>query len=455
MEAPGSSTSAMAAASSLHMVAMPYLGRGHINPMMNFCRSLSSRVPDIAITFVVTEEWLGFIGSEPKPANISLAAIPNVLPSELVRAQHYSEFSDAVFTKMGDPFEELLDWLRPVPTIILADTSLKWAVRTGNWRNIPVASFWPMSAWVFSFFHHFHLLERYGHFPVDLSERGDEQVDYIPGLPPTRLADLIRSGRNDPILQDFLDALKIARESKYLLLAAVYEVDCPAVDAVKASLSFPVYTIGLAIPLSRLADDSCLNEADYLKWLDREPSDSVLYISLGSFLSVSSSKRDEIAGCLRDSGIRFVWTGHKEASRLKELCSNRGIVVPWCDQLRVLSRSSVGGFWTHCGWNSILEAVFMGFPMLVYPIAMDQHRNASLVVEDWKIGWRVGTDITGLMRKLMDLEDNESREIRRQAKHLQEVCWQAIGKDGSTETNINAFFRDISYCNDSSERFNV
>ncbi|KAI6670912.1 hypothetical protein NL676_005797 [Syzygium grande] len=273
---------------------------------------------------------------------------------------------------------------------------------------------------VFSFFHHFHLLERYGHFPVDLSERGDEQVNYIPGLPPTRLADLIRSGRNDPIQQDFLDALKIAREARYLLLATVYEVDYPAVDAVKASLSFPVFTIGPAIPLSRLADDSCLNEANYLKCLDRQPGDSVLYISLGSFLSVSSSKRDEIAGCLRDSGIRFMWVGQKEAAKLKELCSDRGIVVPWCDQLRVLSHSSVGGFWMHCGWNSILEAVFTGVPMLVYPIAMDQHRNASLVVKDWKIGLGVGTDITGLMRKFMDLEDDESREIRRQAKHLQE-----------------------------------
>ncbi|XP_010032964.2 UDP-glycosyltransferase 87A1 [Eucalyptus grandis] len=450
MEAPLSSTSAMAAAGSLHLVAMPYPGRGHVNSMMNFCKILSSRVPDIAITFVVTEEWLGFIGSEPKPANISFAAIPNVLPSELVRAQHYSEFVEAVFTKMGDPCEELLDRLRPVPTLILADTWLKWAVRAGNRRNIPVASFWPMAAWGFSVLCHFHLLEQHGHFPVDLSEKGDERVNYIPGLPPTRLADLLHSGSNNPVLQHFLDAFKIVREAKYLLLATVYEVDYPAVDVVKASLSIPVYTIGPAIPLSQPADDSCLYDADYLKWLDCQPSNSVLYISLGSFFSVSSSKMDEIAGCLRDSGVRFLWVAREEASRLTELCGDRGIVVPWCDQLRVLTHSSVGGFWTHCGWNSILEAVFMGVPMLTYPIAMDQGRNASLVVEDWKVGWRVGTGITELVRKFMDLEDDESREIRRQAKHLQEVFRQAIGKDGSTETNINSFIRDISYCNDSS-----
>ncbi|KAI6670917.1 hypothetical protein NL676_005802 [Syzygium grande] len=371
MEAPLSLTSAVAAgagAGSLHIAAMPYPGRGHINPMMNLCKILSSRAPEITVTFVVTEEWLGFIGDEPKPANISFATIPNVLPSELVRAQHYSEFNDAVLAKMGGPFEELLDRLRPAPSVIVADTFLSWALRTANRRNIPVASFWP-------------------------TEKGDERVDHIPGQ------DLISSGRIDSILQNFLDAFSIVREAKYLLLATVYEVEYPAVDALKANFSFPVHTIGPAIHFSGLADDSCLNDAEYLKWLDCRPSNSVLYISLGSFLSVSGSKMDEIAGCLRDSGIRFMWLVREEATRLRELCGGRGIVVPWRDQLRVLSHSSVGGFWMHCGWNSIWEAIFTGVPLLAYPIAMDQGQYATLVVEDLKVGWRVGTDVKGLVRE--------------------------------------------------------
>ena len=152
-----------------HVVAMPYPGRGHINPMMNLCKLLVSKSPDILISFVVTEEWLGFIGSDPKPANIRFATVPNVIPSELGRGRDFAGFVVAVSTKMEAPFEELLDQLEPPVTAIVADTYLVWIVGLGSRRNIPVASLWTMSATFFSVFHHFELVVQNRHFPVDLS----------------------------------------------------------------------------------------------------------------------------------------------------------------------------------------------------------------------------------------------------------------------------------------------
>ncbi|KAI3434261.1 uncharacterized protein J3R85_006727, partial [Psidium guajava] len=156
-------------APTCHVVAMPYPGRGHINPMMNLCKILASQAPHVAITFVLTEEWLGLVGSDQRPSNISFATIPNVLPSERVRAQHFSEFVEAVFTKMEAPFEEVLHRLRPLPTLIMADVFLIWAVGVGNRRNIPVALFWPTAASNFSFFYHLQLLEQKGYLPQNLS----------------------------------------------------------------------------------------------------------------------------------------------------------------------------------------------------------------------------------------------------------------------------------------------
>ena len=157
-------------ATQCHVVAMPYPGRGHINPMMNLCKTLASKNCNILVTFVVTEEWLGFIGSDPKPDNIRFGPIPNVIPSELVRAADFYSFAEAVMTKLEAPFVRFLDQLEPPVTVIMADTLLFWTVGVGNRRNIPVASFWPMSQSMFTIVQHVDLIVKNGHFPADPGE---------------------------------------------------------------------------------------------------------------------------------------------------------------------------------------------------------------------------------------------------------------------------------------------
>ncbi|KAI8015872.1 UDP-glycosyltransferase 87A2 [Camellia lanceoleosa] len=153
-----------------HVVAMPYPGRGHINPMMNLCNLLVSRKDNILISFVVTEEWLGFLSSETKPAQIRCATIPNVIPSEIGRGADFAGFVEATRTKLEDPFERLLDRLEPPrPSIIIYDISLPWVVGVGERWNIPVAALWTLPASVFSVYHHFELLLQNGHFPANVS----------------------------------------------------------------------------------------------------------------------------------------------------------------------------------------------------------------------------------------------------------------------------------------------
>jgi len=125
--------------------------------MMNLCKLLISNNPNILITFVVvTEEWLTIINTDPqKPNNnsnnIKLATIPNVIPSEEGRGKDFLNFFEAVATKMEDPFEKLLDSFETVPTVIIHYSDLFWVTRVANKRNVPVASFWPMSASFFLF----------------------------------------------------------------------------------------------------------------------------------------------------------------------------------------------------------------------------------------------------------------------------------------------------------------
>ncbi|ONH99774.1 hypothetical protein PRUPE_6G050000 [Prunus persica] len=447
-----------------HVVALPYPGRGHINPMMNLCKLLSSKKPDntLLITFVVTEEWHGFIGSDPKPDNIRFATLPNAIPSELVRAKDFPGFVEAVSTKLEAPFEQLVDRLEPPVSAIVADPYVVWAVRVGNRRNIPVAALWPMSASVFSFFHHFELLKQNGHFPLDVTERGDEIVDYIPGLGTTSIADLptIFSVDGQKVLDRAIEAVSgVAAKAQYLLSTSVYELEPQVFDTLKAKFAFPVYPIGPSIPHLELSESPPTDHNDLNNWLDSQPKHSVLYISLGSFLSVSKSQMDEIVAGVRNSGVRFLWVARGDASKLKDGVGDKGLVVPWCDQLRVLCHDSIGGFWSHCGWNSTLEAVYAGLPVLTCPIFWDQMPDSKQIVEDWKIGYRVlkkkvgaaehehlvtREEIAELVQRFMDLESKEGKEMRKRAKQLQETCHGAIAKGGSSDKNLDAFIEDIS-----------
>ncbi|KAJ1437569.1 UDP-glucuronosyl/UDP-glucosyltransferase [Sesbania bispinosa] len=445
-----------------HVVAMPFPARGLINPMMNLCKLLVSKNSTILVTFVVTEEWLSFIGSDPRPDNIRIHSIPNVVPSELTRANDHAAFIEAVMTKMEAPFELLLNALDTPPSVILYDTLLYWVVDLGNRRNIPVASFWTMSASIFSIFLHYHLLERNGHYPVDLSEYGDQRVDYIPGISSMRLADFpLNDGscRSKRILESSTKGVLWVRKAQCLVLTSIYELEPQAIDVLKTELSLPIYTIGPVIPYFSLENNPTLStngttNHSYFEWLDAQPTGSVLYISQGSFFSVSSAQIDEIAAALRESKVRFLWIARNEASRLKEICGNMGLVLAWCDQLRVLSHPSIGGFWSHCGWNSTKEGIFAGVPFLTLPITIDQPLNSEMIVEDWKVGWRVKEDvqvnnlvkkdeIVRLLQKFMDLDSDLGKEIRERARKLQRICHTAIANGGSAETDLKALISDI------------
>lgn len=339
------------------------------------------------------------------PPNIRFAAIPNVVPSERVRGRDVFGFAIAVLTNMGDPFEQLLELLQFRPALIIADAFLPWAANVAGRRNIPVALLWTMSASVYTLFYHFDLLVQNGHFPLQLSSVNGLNgiVDYIPGLAPSRVADLPSIIRDQEMASVFLKVQPQESKAKYLIFTSIYHLESQAFDAFKQKVAFSIYNIGPATSFFKSkamttinsANDKSDTNASYLKWLNLQSPDSVLYVSLGSFLSVSAAQMDEIVAGLNKSGVRFLLVTRNETNRLQEICGDDGLVVEWCEQMSVLCHPCVGGFWSHCGWNSTKEAVLAGVPVLAFPILMDQLLNAKMIVEDWRIGWRVKTEEFG------------------------------------------------------------
>ncbi|KAF3968727.1 hypothetical protein CMV_007417 [Castanea mollissima] len=291
----------------------------------------------------------------------------------------------------------------------------------------------------------------------------DNHVENIPGISSTDLEDLrIVFHENNPKgMEQILNCFSMVSKAQYLLVNSFYELEAQTFDSLKVTFPFPVYPIGptnryLEPKLDQHSSFTTTSTIEYLKWLDSQPSASVLYVSFGSFFELSSTQMDEFAVALCSSGVRFLWVARGEASRLKETCGgDKGLVVPWCDQLRVLCHPSVGGFWSHSGWNSVQETIYAGIPMLAFPLFLDQVPNSRKIEEDWKIGWRVKRaeigseilvatdDILQHIQRFMDRDSCEGKETRKRARELKNMCDQATAKGGSFDSHLDAFVSDF------------
>lgn len=171
----------------------------------------------------------------------------------------------------------------------------------------------------------------------------------------------------------------------------------------------------------------------------------MLYVSLSSFLPFTNEELKEIAIGLRMSGHPFLWS-LSDSKNIEELIGQKGMVVPWCNQAGVLCHPSIGGFLTHCGWNSTLESIHAGVPMLTFPLMWDQYPNGKLIVEDWRVGFSLKDeekgvvsreDIARAVRRLMDLYSEGSMELRK--------VMELKGKShaASTEVDFDNFIEKI------------
>ncbi|XP_042485171.1 uncharacterized protein LOC122065416 [Macadamia integrifolia] len=227
-------------------------------------------------------------------------------------------------------------------------------------------------------------------------------------------------------------------------------------------MPLPVYPVGpIVISLDPPCDQS---RAECMAWLDAQPLESVIYVSLGSGGTLSEEQLTELAFGLELSGKRFLWvvrppagidgaffntlggSADDEMSRYLPdgfLTRTRGvgIVVPlWAPQVEVLSHPSTGGFLSHCGWNSTLESMVNGVPMIAWPLYAEQRMNAAILEEELGVGVRtkelptkrvVGREeIEKLVRFVMEKEGEEAP--RRRMKEVKESGLRAVGEGGSS-----------------------
>ena len=182
-------------------------------------------------------------------------------------------------------------------------------------------------------------------------------------------------------------------------------------------------------------------------------------MAFGSQAEVSPEQIKEIAMALEESNVNFLWVIRKKESELPDIgfenrVKNRGLVVrDWVDQREILMHESVQGFLSHSGWNSVLESICAGVPILAWPMMAEQPLNAKMVVEEIKVGLRVETcdgsvkgfvKWEGLKKMVIALmEGDEGKDVRKKTKAVAGTAKKAVHEGGSSWFSLDSLINEI------------
>ncbi|XP_027334001.1 hydroquinone glucosyltransferase-like [Abrus precatorius] len=349
---------------------------------------------------------------------------------------------------------------------LIADGMAIEALEFGKEFNILSYIYFPCSIMLLSLCLHSSELDE----KVSCEYRDHPKLIEIPGCIPVHGKDLPNSVQERSSLKY---KLFLKRGQKYrcvdgLLVNSFMELEPDATRAIsqESRCNPPVYPIG---PITQSGPSDPKNGWECLLWLDKQPPNSVLYVSFGSGGTLSQDQINELALGLELSKRKFLWVNlrapndrasatyfngegvedplHFLPLGFLERTKGKGLVMSgWAPQIEVLGHKSIGAFLSHCGWNSVVESVVQGVPMIAWPLFAEQRTNAALVTDGLKVALRpkanssgnglvVKEEISNLIKRLM--EGLEREEIRGRMKELQKLAACAMMKDGSSTCTIS------------------
>jgi len=413
------------------------------------------------------------------PADFRFETIPDCLPADHGRTLKIDELSESLINNGPLHFDKLIDKLKnlqpdvPPVTCIISDGVLSFTQKTARKLRVPRVAFWTPSACGFSAYFFMPLLVENGYVPLK-DERCftngymEEILTCIPGMPPLHIKDLpsflqVTDSSMDYMFGYLKSEAQASLEADMVILNTFDELEGPVLDALRNRLP-PLYTLGPLFlhaaengqnRISDLSDSIWSEEMGCVKWLDGQEPSSVIYVCFGSITVISDEELVEFAWGLEASKQPFMWALrpdliHGRSAVLPpeflEKVKDRSFIVSWAPQMKVLSHPSVGGFLTHSGWNSTLESICAGVPMISWPFFAEQQTNRRFVSEVWKIGMEMNEvvrreDVEKMVRRLMRGE--EGRQMKKRIDRLRDASMRAVGKGGSSYNNMEEFVQEL------------
>ncbi|KAG4209833.1 hypothetical protein ERO13_A02G007100v2 [Gossypium hirsutum] len=449
----------------VHVLVIPYPSQGHINPMLQFSKRLSSK--GLKATFATTV----FISETMKPevlnSDIDFDTISDgcdkggffevgSVDDYLVRLQTVGSktLTELIIKHKNSP--------RPIDCI-LYDAFLPWVLDVAQQFGLVGIAFFTQACAVNYIYYYAHngLLS----LPISSSMTPIG----IPGLPLLDLRDMPSfiyvAGSYPSYFELVLNQFSNTDKADFIVVNTFYKLEQEVVDSMSKVMTQPLLTIGPTIP-SMYLDKRLEKDKDYdlnlfkldstsTCWLTTKPPCSVVYVSFGSMANLTIDQMKELARGLKQTGFHFLWVVRpselpKVPHCFIEEMGDKALIVTWIPQTEVLANEAIGCFFTHCGWNSTIEALCLGVPMVAMPQWTDQTTDAKLVEDVWKVGVRVnvredgivsGDEIERCIRQVM--EGEQGIEMKRNAMKWKELAVEAVCEDGSSDKNIDELVSKI------------
>ncbi|PIA52099.1 hypothetical protein AQUCO_01000172v1 [Aquilegia coerulea] len=465
-----------------HLVCIPVPAQGHINPMFKLAKLLHYR--GFHITFVHTEfNYQRLLKSRGlnhlKGLNdFRFETIPDGLPPDNKRGVLDLP---AMCTSMPKycvtPFRNLILKLNasldvPPVSCIISDGVMGLTLQVAQELGLPEIVFYTLSGCgLLGYMHYRELVER-GYVPLkdeSYISNGylESKIDWIPAMKGIRLWDLpafLRTTDPNDIMYNYnIEQIEIASKANGLILNTFNDLEDEVLDDIKSK--FPqLYTIGPLSLLSRQMPETELTlfesnlweqDMSCIEWLDKRDPKSVLYVNFGSLAIMTTQQLSEFAWGLANSKYPFLWIIRSdlvdEASEVLsevflEEIKGRGLLIGWCPQEEVLKHRSIGCFLTHCGWNSTIESISEGVPMICWPYFAEQPTNCFYICNKWRIGMEINCDakreeVEVIVKELM--EGAKGEEMKNTAMDFKKKAIEATRPKGSSYINFERLIKDV------------
>ncbi|XAR73896.1 Anthocyanidin 3-O-glucosyltransferase [Bertholletia excelsa] len=470
--------------SKLHAALLCSPGMGHLIPLLELGKRLVSdhgiQVTILVVTTHTSPAESQYLHPSNTSVNSNLLQVVELPPvdisGELAPGAAVLTQLCAMMRAAKPTVRSALFNMKPRPTMFVADIFGTESFDIVDEFRVPKYVFFTSTAWATALTVLSPVLDKevVGQY-VDLKE-----PLRLPGCKPVRPEDVV-----DPMLdrnnQQYREYLRIGIEftvSDGILINTWEDLEPTSLkalredDMLRSVVKAPVYPIG---PFTKPVEPpGSARDGELLEWLAKQPGESVLYVSFGSGGTLSADQITELAWGLEMSQHKFIWVlrppieGQVDGSYFTSSSGpdenpdflpdgfltrtrDRGVVVPlWAQQMQILCHASVGGFLSHCGWNSTLESLINGVPMIAWPLYAEQRMNATMLTEELQVAVRTRElptkkvvkreEVAEMVRRVMD-DNKEAKALRERAKRLKISAKKALGKGGSSSNTLHKLIK--------------